>query len=618
MAAPFDPAKAELANEFLQQGLTYDSALTQAGIAQDDFSQYQLDTLPESGTFGKVIQTGSDQPIAGETTDSLPVIVNNEVGSEISRLSSEVVATDPNLIVVPEIQRTETTSPIPLNDARIYGSSYTGGIVLPTIVNTELSDAEFLQVYPGPDPEPLGALTTETTAIEQNAQQILLDPGEESRQQAVEQAVLQDGVALPDVTDTQLTNAEVEMFYGDTPLVAEADRANTAENQLDPYRRVTVADPRPDQVDLEQNDPYESTRAIQTPTVEAQRTTSPAANDVDPLAQIQVPPGEEVRAPANTTVDTNIDPTLLLLGAAAIGPSVIPLSVLDGAALAGTNNARSQQVINTQRRATNGRDWRVKLKLGPNANYLYNAAQPGDLLFPLRSNGGTDGIIFPYTPNVQTTYSTTYQKVPLTHSNYQGLFYKNSSIPNVQITGTFTAQDTQEADYLLAVIHFLRSAGKMFYGQDAQNGAPPPVLFLSGYGEFQFNNHPLVLESFTYNLPNKVDYIRARSSNDVNLNLLSRQNRGGSAYNGLSGVITRLNTLVEVTQRVLKVKPGANPNNIPTAQSTFELGGNNPTYVPTEMEIQLTLIPIQTREQVSKQFSLTSFAQGNLLRGGFW
>lgn len=615
MPAPFDPAKAEVANDLLQQGFTIESALQQAGVAQDDFSQYKLDNVPESGSFGKIIQTGSDQPFAGETTSNLPVTVNRDEGSEISVPSKEIVATDPNLIVIPPVQRVDTTNPIPLDAARIYGSSYTGGVVVPSEIRAELSDAEFLQVYPGSDPGPPGGLTSETQAIEQNAQQVAQDPGEESRQRLINQAAAQDGIALPDVTSTELSNEEVRMFYGTEPVVAEAERATDTANQLDPYRRVTVVTPDPQPAEIQQPDPYAASQTAIP--VEAQRTTTPAPNDVDPLAQRQVPAVEQTQS-VNTPVDSGIDPTLLLLGAAAIGPSVIPLSVLDGLALAGTNNARSQQVINTQRRATNGRDWRVKLKLGPNANYLYNAAQPGDLLFPLRSNGGTDGVIFPYTPSISTSYSTTYQKVPLTHSNYQGLFYKNSAAQSVQITATFTAQDTQEADYLLAVIHFLRSAGKMFYGQDAFNGAPPPVLFLSGYGEFQFNNHPLVLESFTYSLPNKVDYIRARSSNDVNLNLLQRQNRGGSAYNGLSGVITRLNTLIEVTQRVLKVKPGANPSQIPTAQSTFELGGNNPTYVPTEIEIQLQLLPIQTREQVSKQFSLTSFAQGNLLRGGFW
>jgi hypothetical protein len=36
------------------------------------------------------------------------------------------------------------------------------------------------------------------------------------------------------------------------------------------------------------------------------------------------------------------------------------------------------------------------------------------------------------------------------------------------------------------------------------------------------------------------------------------------------------------------------------------------------MEISLTLLPMQSRSQVSKQFSLQGFANGNLLKGGFW
>jgi hypothetical protein len=42
------------------------------------------------------------------------------------------------------------------------------------------------------------------------------------------------------------------------------------------------------------------------------------------------------------------------------------------------------------------------------------------------------------------------------------------------------------------------------------------------------------------------------------------------------------------------------------------------TYVPTKIEISLTLMPMQTRDQVSKLFSLKDFANGNLIRGGFW
>jgi hypothetical protein len=40
--------------------------------------------------------------------------------------------------------------------------------------------------------------------------------------------------------------------------------------------------------------------------------------------------------------------------------------------------------------------------------------------------------------------------------------------------------------------------------------------------------------------------------------------------------------------------------------------------VPTKMDISISLYPVQTRNQVSQQFSLAGFAQGRLLTGGFW
>jgi hypothetical protein len=36
------------------------------------------------------------------------------------------------------------------------------------------------------------------------------------------------------------------------------------------------------------------------------------------------------------------------------------------------------------------------------------------------------------------------------------------------------------------------------------------------------------------------------------------------------------------------------------------------------MEMQISLLPVQSRSQVSRQFSLKNFANGNLLKGGFW
>jgi len=69
------------------------------------------------------------------------------------------------------------------------------------------------------------------------------------------------------------------------------------------------------------------------------------------------------------------------------------------------------------------------------------------------------------------------------------------------------------------------------------------------------------------------------------------------------------------------LKPGATtkvPNSSTVNQNVTNQNSVNSTYVPTKMEISVTLAPIQTRSQVSQQFSLENFANGDLLKGGFW
>lgn len=266
--------------------------------------------------------------------------------------------------------------------------------------------------------------------------------------------------------------------------------------------------------------------------------------------------------------------------------------------------AQNQETISNQRNnKANGNDWRVRLRLAPNAQYLYNAEDPG-ILRPLKI---TDGIIFPYTPNIETSYKAEYDPYSLTHSNFKGYFYKSSSVEPVNIRATFTAQDTAEANYLLAVIHFFRSATKMFYGQDTNRGAPPPLVFLSGLGEFQFNNHPCVISTFSYNLPADVDYIRAGVSPVNGTNMQLNRDRVYVPSNPIAYALERLKN-----SSLFKGAETPRPSSPQVSNSS------SPTYVPTKMEISITLFPIQTRQQVSDQFSVEKFAKGNLLRGGFW
>jgi len=270
---------------------------------------------------------------------------------------------------------------------------------------------------------------------------------------------------------------------------------------------------------------------------------------------------------------------------------------------------RQQTVDNTRRLINNNGDWRVRISLARSATYLYADPQPG-ILAPLDA---TDGVIFPYTPKIDIGYKASYSPTDLTHSNYTNYFYQSSSVGAVRISGTFTAQDTVEANYLLAVIHFFRSATKMFYGQDAQRGAPPPLLFVTGMGEYQFNNHPCVLTSFEYNLPADVDYIRAGSVNQNGTDLLKRRTstQKDLPTNPISGAGIRLKQLWDG----LGVTKGAVLENA-TAAPNFSK--NSPTYVPTKIEISVSLLPVITRNQASRQFSLKQFANGALVKQGYW
>jgi len=276
-----------------------------------------------------------------------------------------------------------------------------------------------------------------------------------------------------------------------------------------------------------------------------------------------------------------------------------------------TQLAQRQAAIAAQKKLVNDNgDWRVRISLAEGSTYLYNAPflEQG-ILAPLAA---THGVIFPYTPKIDVSYKATYSSTDLTHSNYTNYFYQSSSVGQVRISGTFTAQDTVEAQYLLAVIHFFRSATKMFYGQDAQRGAPPPLLFVTGLGEYQFNNHACVLTSFEYNLPADVDYIRAGSPNNNGTDLLKRRTstQNNLPTNPISGALTRLNQLFS--------GQGIQKGGIVYQNAPSNLSKNSPTYVPTKIEISISLLPVITRSQASRQFSLKQFANGDLVKQGFW
>ena len=276
--------------------------------------------------------------------------------------------------------------------------------------------------------------------------------------------------------------------------------------------------------------------------------------------------------------------------------------------LAATQNARRQATDQDVANFKTKEDWRVRLSLAPESKYLYNAPDAQGILQPLAA---TDGVIFPYTPNIQVQYAAHYTPTDLTHSNYKIFQYTNSSIDSISITCDFTAQDTSEANYLLAVIHFFRTVTKMFYGQDKspKAGTPPPLCYLSGLGQFQFDAHPLAVTGFTYSLPTDVDYIRASATTTA-------------AGVNKSPANVPINTASPAGGRMQGINPGGVKP--PPRFQTTPAGTIEPTYVPTKMQIQISAVPIISRNDISNNFSLKKYATGELLlgaknkRAGMW
>ncbi len=148
------------------------------------------------------------------------------------------------------------------------------------------------------------------------------------------------------------------------------------------------------------------------------------------------------------------------------------------------------------------KDWRLRLSLP--GTFRKNAQNPSDLLAPLNK---TNGLVFPFTPTVLVSQSANYQSIQPVHTNYPYYSYQNSQVDQMTITADFFVQNAAEARYWVACIHYLRSVTKMNFGVDEDAGQPPPVVRLNGYGDFVFNNVPVIINSFQFDMPKDVDYI---------------------------------------------------------------------------------------------------------------
>jgi len=156
-------------------------------------------------------------------------------------------------------------------------------------------------------------------------------------------------------------------------------------------------------------------------------------------------------------------------------------------------------------------DLRASLTCLTDMGVIFPGYDSGPML-PLRPD---NGVVFPYMPVVMATHTANYAEHHPTHSNFMYRFFKNYGVQNFTCTATFTSGTLAEARYAMGAHHFFKSAMRMGFGEsDPYRGVPPPVLSFNALGHGWFQNVPVVITNYTYNLDSNQDYV---NFNDVHL-----------------------------------------------------------------------------------------------------
>lgn len=266
----------------------------------------------------------------------------------------------------------------------------------------------------------------------------------------------------------------------------------------------------------------------------------------------------------------------------------------------------------------NMHDWRVRLSIPP------DFFAKSKMFAPLMKSGMS--LVFPYTPTITINQSASYQDLNVTHQNYQFFAYQSSRIEQISINAPFNVEDAMQAQYWIAALHFFRSATKMYTGDVENFGSPPPILRFNAYGDYVFKNVPVIIKSFTIDLPQDVDYIA------TDMEPYSYQGYGDAAGGGpsnvqgaaatsspvagLGGVINAatqalgigkpLDTIMRLGQKVANPAQGLSVGTGTSPQ--FQRAGNK-THVPTKSSFNVVVQPIYSKDNV-RTFSLQKFVDG--------
>ena len=208
---------------------------------------------------------------------------------------------------------------------------------------------------------------------------------------------------------------------------------------------------------------------------------------------------------------------------------------------------------------------------------------------------------FPYTPTVSNIINTNYSQAATTHSNFQQAFFESASNASFSVTAPILIENEAQAEHILKALDFFRGSMKMRFGKmDNQRGLPPPVLRFNAHGVFQ--NVPVVLTDFTYNLDADVSYIEIENENTGNSKL------GGVAQMDMADVLERMEQR-QVEDGVMTAEGKLSPATTNTSNGTIRM--------PVSGTFVFSLMSTYSPKSIRENFTLDEYLKGNLRGKGY-
>ena len=125
-------------------------------------------------------------------------------------------------------------------------------------------------------------------------------------------------------------------------------------------------------------------------------------------------------------------------------------------------------------------------------------------LFPIFQ---TNGLVFPYNPQISESVSVKYDSIDLTHTNESFHVYRGTDNTRINIgEAVWTCDTFDNAVYAMSVIHFFRTYSQMDFGA-GRTGRPPSPMWFSAYGNYAFHRIPVLMEKADWSFPPDVDYV---------------------------------------------------------------------------------------------------------------